>query len=269
MPARTLAIGAALEAGEYLLGKLGQVRDIRFKGEVDLVTEADEAAERMILSRLRAQYPEHGVLAEEIGTVRPEQGTSRYRWIVDPLDGTTNFAHGHPTFAISIALEVERQVELGVVYVPALDELFVAERGKGATLNDQPITVSATERLIRSLVATGFLYDVAQRERNLVHWGNFVRATQGVRRDGAAAIDLCYVACGRYDGFWEEGLAPWDTAAGSLMVREAGGMITDYAGAPFSIERPSCVASNGRIHAQMLAVLKQGLGAAADLPADS
>ena len=238
-----------------LLDRFGRALQVRYKGVVDLVTEADELSERFIIRALRERFPSHAVLAEESGASSPDPGTCRHRWLVDPLDGTTNFAHGYPIFAVSMALEVDRVVMLGVVYVPALRELYVAERGTGATLNGEPINVSSTDDLIHSLVATGFQYDPRARGGNLPHWASFVQVTQGARRSGAAAFDLCCVAAGRLDGYWETGLAPWDSAAGVLAVQEAGGRVTTFSGDPFRVDAAECVASNGRIHAQMQTVL--------------
>lgn len=256
--ARELAIETAYAAGRLLWSKMGRANQVQRKGLVDLVTEADHASERLILDAIRDRFPGHAILAEESGDAGADNASSQYRWIIDPLDGTTNFAHGYPMFAVSIALEAAGDVVLGVVYVPTLDELYVAERGGGATLNGRPIRVSTTTTLIESLVATGFLYDVSIRGRNLTHWGNFIHATQGVRRSGSAAIDLCHVAAGRLDGYWEEGLSPWDTAAGGLMVLEAGGVLTGYTGEPFRVDGPNCLASNGRIHEAMREVLARG-----------
>lgn len=258
--AREVATDVARQAGALLLQMVGRVDEVRYKGPVDLVTEADGASERLIVDAIRARFPDHAILAEEGGALSGEDAAAP-RWLIDPLDGTTNYAHGYPLYAVSIALEADGAVVLGVVYVPTLDELYVAERGRGAWLNGRPVRVSRTEALIASLVATGFLYDVEARGRNLPHWGNFTHATQGVRRSGSAAIDLCHVAAGRLDGYWEEGLQPWDMAAGSLMVTEAGGMITGYGGEPFRVDGPNCVASNGEIHQAMLRVLAQGMAA--------
>ncbi|MDI3339573.1 MAG: inositol monophosphatase family protein [Sphaerobacter sp.] len=259
--AREVAIDAARRAGALLRQKVGRVREVRRKGPVDLVTEADRASEELILGAIRARFPEHAILAEESGALSGSAGEAAYRWLIDPLDGTTNFAHGYPFYAVSIALEAAGEVVLGVVYVPPLDELYVAERGRGAWLNGRRLHVSQTATLLEALVATGFLYDVDARGRNLPHWANFMHATQAVRRDGSAAIDLCHVAAGRVDGYWEEGLAPWDAAAGVLMVREAGGRVTGYRGELFGLGGPTCVASNGLIHDAMLRVLARGMAA--------
>lgn len=257
---RTVAISAACEAGGILRDMIGRIRHVRYKGVVDLVTEADELSERHIMNRLRESFPDYQILAEESGQSDPSKKESTSRWIVDPLDGTVNYAHGYPIFAVSIALEVSGVIELGVVYVPPLDELFVAERGAGATLNGEPIHVSAIDQLIQSMVTTGFPYNLEERGQNIVHWGNFIHATQAVRRDGSAAMDLCYVAAGRFDGFWERWLNPWDVAAGALIVNEAGGMVTDFQGQPFSVYRRECLASNGLIQDQMIKVLQRGDG---------
>jgi myo-inositol-1(or 4)-monophosphatase len=254
---RTVAIAAALEAGTILRDLFGRIQHVRHKGAVDLVTEADELSEHHILEKIRAAFPHHRILSEEHGRSIETREESPYHWIVDPLDGTVNYAHGYPIFAISIALEVNGIVELGVVYVPPLDELFVAERGAGATLNGEPIHVSSVDTLMQSMVVTGFPYSLEVRGRNVVHWGNFIHATQAVRRDGSAALDLCYVAAGRFDGFWEESLNAWDTAAGALMVTEAGGLMSDFQGNPFSIYGRRCLASNGLIHDQMIDVLER------------
>lgn len=251
--AREVAISTAREAGAILRERLNLARAIDYKGTVDLVTDADRASEALIIARLHAAFPDHRILGEE-GGERVEldgDGGRRYRWLVDPLDGTTNYAHGYPHFAVSIALEREHVVLLGVVYDPMRDELFVAERGKGATLNGRPIHVSAIDQLIRSLLATGFSYNLAERAENAALWDAFLNITQGTRRDGSAALNLCYVAAGRLDGFWERPLQPWDLGAGGLMVLEAGGRVTTYDGAPFDPFRREVIASNGHVHAAM------------------
>ncbi|MBX6343090.1 MAG: inositol monophosphatase, partial [Thermomicrobiaceae bacterium] len=254
---RSVAIALARDAGRLLLSTFGQVQEIRYKGEVNLVTAADDDSEALIVAGLRERFPDDAILTEESG-LAAGSARSRRRWIVDPLDGTTNFAHGFPMFAVSIALEVDGALDLGVVYLPALDELFVAERGAGATLNGERLAVSTTDTLIRSLLASGFPYDVEQRALNAAHWANFLQEAQGLRRGGSAAIDLCYVAAGRLDGFWEAWLSPWDVAAGVLAVREARGVVTDYAGEEYRLGSRTCLASNGRIHQQMVDVLARG-----------
>jgi myo-inositol-1(or 4)-monophosphatase len=230
------------------------VLNVRLKRVADLVTDADFASERLIAERIEEAFPDDHLLAEE-GTETQSAASAERCWIVDPLDGTTNYAHGYPLYAVSIALEVQGIVEVGVVYVPVLDEMFAAVRGRGATLNDEPIGVSETDALIDSMLATGFAYDVAVRSENQPSWAAFVTDAQAVRRDGAAALDLCYVACGRYDGFWERELSPWDVAAGALIMAEAGGLVTDYRGGESDIYAREVVASNGLIHGHMLEVL--------------
>ncbi len=251
---KDIAIKAALDAGRLLRENLGRHSMVEYKGEIDLVTEMDKEAESIVIARLTREFPEYGILAEEREEV---ETNSPYQWIIDPLDGTTNYAHGYPVFCVSIALRHKEMVLLGVVYDPVHEELFVAERENGATLNERPITVSETDSLSRSLLATGFPYDIRRsKENNLDHFCNFALKAQAIRRAGSAALDLCYVACGRFDGFWELKLKPWDVAAGYLMVEEAGGMVTDLEGRPFDIHAGEIAASNGRIHGEMIEVLK-------------
>jgi myo-inositol-1(or 4)-monophosphatase len=250
------AIGIARESGRLLRDRLGTQLEVTHKGIINLVTDVDLASEQLIREAIATHYPRHQILAEEGGLA---ESSSDYRWIVDPLDGTTNYAHGFPIFAVSIGLEYRGEIILGVVYDPARDELFSAERGAGAALNNRPIRVSGTTDLSKSLLSTGFPYDIrTSRLTNLDHWSNFALAAQALRRTGAAAIDLCYVACGRFDGFWELTLSPWDMAAGSLIVEEAGGRLTDMTGSPFSAYKPDVIASNRHIHDQMLEVTKSG-----------
>jgi myo-inositol-1(or 4)-monophosphatase len=230
------------------------VRDVRHKGVVDLVTEADRASEALIAARLLCAYPDDALLAEE-GAGAGLNAGARRRWIVDPLDGTTIFAHGHPVFAVSIALEVERQVVAGVVFDPLRDELFAATTGGGATLNDVPIAVSAVETLIEAMLATGFAYDLTRRMENLPFFARFVEATQAVRREGAAALDVCYVACGRYDGYWERGVSAWDVAAASLILSEAGGALGGFQHRPFDVHAREIVASNAALQGDMQAII--------------
>ncbi len=251
-----VAVRAAREAGALLREQQGKVSGVRHKGIVDLVTDADLASERLIAGRLAEAFPDDQLLAEE-GTVAGRAATGQRRWVVDPLDGTTNYAHGYPLYAVSIALEVAGAVQVGVVYVPVLDEMFAAQRGGGATLNGVPARVSKNDELIDSMVATGFAYDPLSRSDNLAAWARFLAEAQAVRRDGAAALDLAYVACGRYDGYWERELYPWDVAAGSLIVTEAGGTVTNYKGGPLDIYAREVVASNGKIHAAMLVNLAE------------
>jgi len=250
------AIQVAKDAGRLLRDRVGTRINVDHKGSINIVTDVDLASEKLIREAISTYYPRHQVLAEEGGLSESE---SEYRWIVDPLDGTTNYAHGYPVFCVSIALECKGEIVLGVVYDPMRDELFTAEQGGGAALNNRPIRVSKTAELMQGLLSTGFPYDIkTSKLTNLDHWANFAMNAQALRRDGAAALDLCYVACGRFDGFWELNLSPWDTAAGALIVSEAGGRLTDFSGGAFSNYKPEIVASNGLVHDQMLEVLNQG-----------
>lgn len=235
----------AREAGRLIMGHFHQRVKIEYKGDVDLVTIADRQSEALILERIRQQFPTHDVMGEE-GT-RIDTG-SDYKWYVDPLDGTTNFAHGFPVFCVSLAVEFRGQRVAGVVYDPTRDEMFAAERGKGAHLNGQPIRVSATARLSECLVGTGFPSQKRHKNPNIYFYQQITLCTHGVRRAGSAALDLCNVACGRFDGFWEFNLNPWDTAAGVLIVEEAGGRVTNFAGGPFQLDSRETLASNGLVH---------------------
>jgi myo-inositol-1(or 4)-monophosphatase len=241
----------AREAGALLMEHFARRVTIEYKGEVDLVTAADRASEKLVVERLRARWPEHGIVAEE-GT-RSEIG-AEYRWYVDPLDGTTNFAHGYPVFCVSIALvrEKDGQLEVGVLYDPTRDELFAGERGQGATLNGKPIHVSQTSQLQESILGTGFPSHKRHKNPNIFFYHQITLRSHGVRRAGSAALDLANVACGRYDGFWEFNLNPWDTAAGVLIVQEAGGTVTRFDGAPFRLDSREVIASNGLIHAELI-----------------
>lgn len=249
------AIQTARDAGQILLERFGRRLQIMNKGLIDLVTEADIAAERLIVERIKSYHPGHAILAEESGETLQAGGESEWRWIVDPLDGTTNYAHGYPCFCVSIALERAGVIEVGVIYDPTRDELFAAERGEGATLNGRSIRVSETFELNRALLCTGFPYNVRERGDFARHFHNFIMHAQGVRRDGSAALDLAGVACGRFDGFWEEGLNPWDVAAGVLLIAEAGGRVSAYNGTRFDIHTPPILASNGLVHEAMMNVL--------------
>jgi myo-inositol-1(or 4)-monophosphatase len=259
---KTVAIQAALKAGDILREHSGKVKEIGFKDEVNLITEVDRLSEASIIQAITGEFPDHGILTEEAGA---KESASQYNWVIDPLDGTTNYAHDFPIYCVSIALQKEQQTILGVVYNPNLDELFVAEKGNGAFLykgrefekTKRRISVSQTADLSRSLLATGFPYDIRTSDiDNLDHFTNFYKRAQAIRRAGSAALDLCYLAMGRFDGFWELKLSPWDTAAGSLLITEAGGKVTDFSGGTFNIYLKEIVASNGRIHQQMIDILK-------------
>ncbi|MDQ5984399.1 MAG: Inositol-1-monophosphatase [Syntrophus sp. SKADARSKE-3] len=250
-----LAIQAAREAGVMLRERLHHAHQIEYKGEINLVTEADRMSEDMIVSRIRKEFPEHDLQMEESSEIN---NGSPFRWIIDPLDGTTNYAHGYPVFCVSIALAFEGKVRLGVIYHPMMDELFVAEEGRGAACNGVHIHVSETDDSSRSLLATGFPYDIRHTEQdNIANFIAMAKRVQAIRRAGSAALDLAYVAAGRFDGFWELKLAPWDTAAGCLMVTEAGGVVTDLNGGPFLLSSPHVLASNGKIHDGLLAILRE------------
>ncbi len=281
------AINMARDAGRILAERFGRTNQIIHKGEINIVTEADLAAERFIIERIQTHYPRHAVLAEESGASTEQPGErSEWRWIIDPLDGTTNYSHGYPCFCVSIALEQAGQIVLGVIYDPLRDELFAAERGEGATLNERRIRVSQVDDLNQALLCTGFPYDVRERGDFARHFVNFTMRAQAVRRDGSAALDLAYVACGRFDGFWEDyckppldsppshtradtadvrtnsvdnlsGLKPWDAAAGVLLIEEAGGRVSETDGSPFNVNTSDTilVVSNGLVHDEMIRVL--------------
>ncbi|NNE98347.1 MAG: inositol monophosphatase [Pyrinomonadaceae bacterium] len=249
------AIETARQAGNILLEKFDKKIAISKKGEIDLVTEADLASEKFIIDRIKTQHPLHSILAEESGEA-VLIGDGKWKWIIDPLDGTTNYAHGYPCFCVTIALEYREEIVVAVTYDPTRDEVFSAEKDGGASLNNKNISVSDTDDIGDALLVTGFPYDISQRENFARHFEKMLLRSRAVRRDGSAAIDLAYVACGRFDGFWEEGLNPWDMAAGVLLVEEAGGRVSYYDGSKFSIYKPPLCASNGRIHNEMLQVLR-------------
>jgi myo-inositol-1(or 4)-monophosphatase len=253
---RRVAVDAALAAGRLLRDELSGARRIAYKGSpTNLVTEMDERVEALILERLRGAFPDDAILAEEQGAAG---GRSDRRWIVDPLDGTTNYAHGLPIFGVSIALEAARRLVLGVVYDPSRDEMFVGERGAGATLNDAPIKVSATPSVGASLLVTGFPYNIRETtDTNLPEYAAFSLRARAVRRLGSAVIDLAYVACGRFDAYWELRLGAWDVAAGAVLVEEAGGRITGVDGGALEVDAPTLLATNGLIHDEMLRALKE------------
>ena len=252
----TVAQDAARQAGSLIRANWLQPKVIEMKTDiVDLVTHVDKAADALITGILRERFPTHQLIAEESAVSGQE---SAYRWYIDPLDGTTNFAHSFPHFAVSIALTHETRVIVGVVYDPLREEMFCATRGQGATLNGAPICVSQAAELERSLVLTGFPYDRRKRsEYYLRFYQAFMVRTQGVRRCGSAALDLCYVACGRAEAFWEWRLHPWDTAAGSLIVEEAGGKMSNFTDGVFDVQGEQTLASNGLVHAEMIGVLQE------------
>jgi len=243
-----IAIETALEAGQILREEFERPPDIAYKGDVDLVTQADKRSERAIVAKISQYFPDHSISAEEgLGHVR----SSEFRWHVDPLDGTTNFAHKYPCFSVSIALAQNGSVLAGVVYNPISNELFAGASGQGATLNGKQISVSQVATLSTSLLCTGFPVHKRRASNNIHYYYNFTLRSHGVRRDGSAALDLASVACGRFDGFWEFGLNAWDTAAGILLVREAGGAISDFHGADYVLGGPVVLATNSRIHQEM------------------
>ncbi|HOG46991.1 MAG TPA: inositol monophosphatase family protein [Anaerolineae bacterium] len=253
-----IAVAAARAAGEVLRAGLGRPHQVAYKGAIDLVTEVDGAAEACVVGLLGAATPSYGFLTEENA---PVPGTADGRWIVDPLDGTTNYAHGCPRFCVSIALERAGELQVAVVYDPLRDELYAAQRGCGATLNGRPIKVSGTAALAGALVNTGFPYDVWTSERNNVaETAHFLRQVQALRVTGSAALDLAAVACGRSDAYWEHGLAPYDVAAGILLVREAGGLATDYDGGANALYGREIVAANPALHAEMVGYLRTRRG---------
>lgn len=251
---KTFAVETALEAGALLKKRFSESHEVRYKSEIDLVTETDGMAEELIVNRIERTFPSHDILAEE----RREISTgSAFRWIIDPLDGTTNYSHGFPVFCVSIALEREGRIILGAIFNPMLEELFTAERNGGAFLNGNRLRISPTDSLNRSLLATGFPYDIREnRDNNLSYFNALAVRAQAIRRAGSAALDLAYVAAGRFDGFWELRLKPWDTAAGTLLVEEAGGTVSEIGGAPFHLLSPSLLATNGRIHPAMEEVFR-------------
>lgn len=243
----------AREAAKVLLENLGKVKEIEFKAKNSLVTEVDKLSEKIIISNIKKNFPTHDIFAEESGK---DLSDSDYLWLIDPIDGTTNYAHAYPFFSISIALEVKGEVIAGLVYDPVKDEMFTAEKGKGAFLNGESISVSKSDEIKHSHVCTGFMHEVKWMvEANIRHFGNFIRRARAVRRDGSAALDLCYVACGRFDGFWELGLNPWDTAAAVLIVKEAGGHLCKFNGDAYSIYDKEILATNSIIDEQMMEIL--------------
>lgn len=252
---RKIAFRAALEAGKLLKERLGDVRVLDYKAAFNIVTDVDNASERTIVEILKSECPDDQILAEESGLI--SKGKNDRRWLIDPLDGTTNFAHTYPFFAVSIGLEEAGERVLGVVYNPMTDELFWAEKGGGAWLNDEKISVSDAKTMNVSLLATGFPPDTETAARtNMLQFKTITNMSHGVRRDGSAALDLSFVAAGRLDGFWELKLAPWDIAAGSLIVEEAGGRVTNLSGGPLDMSTGHILATNAKIHDEVVGVLK-------------
>ena len=251
------AVEAVVRAGGMQLAYLARGVRIDKKGAIDLVTDADVAVETMFREMVAERFPGHAVLAEELGDQSSQASVdSRFRWVFDPIDGTTNYAHGLPIYCASLALEIDGRPEVAAVYDPSRRELFTAERGSGARLNGRPMRVSSSAAMIDAMLCTGFPYDVhATLDEVIGLFGEFVRRARAVRRLGSAAIDLCYVAAGRLDGFWEQRLHAWDIAAGALIVEEAGGQVSTLAGEPFDAHRGEVVASNGRIHRDMVATI--------------
>lgn len=254
---RKIAVRGAMAAGRIIRRYFATGVKVEYKGEVNIVTEADRASEAAVVKIIRRDFPDHRILAEEGGEhevlSKKKDGISPFRWIIDPLDGTTNFAHSFPFFCVSIAFEVEGKMVFGLVYDPIRRELFIGEKGKGSRLNGKRIRVSKSTNLEKSLLVTGFAYDLREEiSGNLKHFETLLTRSRGIRRTGSAALDLCYVASGRFDGFWEMKLHPWDTAAGKVIVEEAGGKVSDFSSGPFSVDLKEILATNGRIHGEMV-----------------
>jgi myo-inositol-1(or 4)-monophosphatase len=248
-------IELAYKVGNHIYKAANKKKSIFYKGEVDLVTQFDNKSQDLIVNALSKKFPDYGILSEEDVSQNLD---APIKWIVDPLDGTTNFAHGLPIWAITLALEIESTIVLGIVYDPTREEMFSAIENNGAFLNRRRIRVSKTNELAQALLVTGFPYDIRESEvNNLNHFSNFAVRAQAVRRLGSAALDLCYTACGRFDGYWELKLSPWDQAAGSLILKEAGGKVTDFSGNRFNIYGDEVLGTNGLIHTQMMKILNE------------
>ncbi len=239
------ALHVARKAGDFISGHLGTDLDVLHKGRIDLVTNVDRESQRIITDAIKDKFPEHSIVSEE-SFVRRREG--EFTWYIDPLDGTTNFVHALPEFCVSIALYLRDEPRLGVCYKPVTGNAFYAERGKGAFMDDTRIHVSETAKLVDALVATGFPYDTSKLGHILKRFSRVISRVQGVRRLGSAALDLCYVACGIFDGFWEQGLRPWDMASGALIVQEAGGRISLFDGAGFDLFKAEILATNNKLH---------------------
>jgi myo-inositol-1(or 4)-monophosphatase len=255
-PCKQTAIAAAYKAAEILRSRFGNISRIHKKDAVEIVTEADTESEKEIISAIQARFPEHSILSEEAG---PIGDNSEFKWVIDPLDGTVNFAHQVPIFCISIALTYQDDIVLGVVLNPVDGQLYTALRGQGAHLNGRPIQVSKATAVSDSLLVTGFPYHILEIfEPIITRYGNCLKASQAVRRLGSAALDICYVACGRFEGFWEQCLKPWDTAAGALIASEAGANVTTFSNQPYRLGDQEILVTNGHIHDEMLGLLKLG-----------
>lgn len=251
------SIEIILKAGKYLKNNLGKIKETKYKGAINLVTDIDRKAEEMVIRALQRYFPNDGFLSEEVGEIK---GKSDFRWILDPLDGTTNYAHSFPFYAISLALEKKGRPILGLVFDTERNELFSAESNSGAYLNGKSIKVSNITELNKSLLATGFSYKMREvKDNNISHFKDFLLTSQAVRRAGSASLDLCYVGCGRFDGFWELELNPWDTAAGWLIVTEAEGKVTTFNGSNYNHNLKEILASNGKIHEKMSQILMGGV----------
>ena len=251
---KRVGIAAAYQAGDILRSYHGRTFETNKKGLADLVTEADIRSEKLIIGMIQAAFPDHGILAEESGL---RKGSANCQWIIDPLDGTTNFAHHLSLCSVSIAFASDGNTRVGIVLNPLSGELFTATEGEGADLNGRQISVSDTKTVAESLLVTGFPYNFRENPVPLLNrFSNCLKAAQGVRRLGSAALDLCFVACGRFDAFWEQNLKPWDTAAGVLIAREAGSRVSDFSDRPFTVDKKEMLASNGNIHNEMLSLLK-------------
>lgn len=250
---REVGLRAAREAGDLLRSRIDSIREVRHKGVVDLVTDVDVASEQLVRAAIAEAFPTHTIVGEEGGELRG--GDPRFRWLVDPLDGTTNYTHGFPLFCVSIGFLVDGRLQYGVVNAPCLGEVFEATAGRGATLNGKPIHVSDVGELRQAMVATGFPYEREAVPRAVRSFEAMSIACQAVRRMGSAALDLCYVACGRFDAYWEHVVKPWDVAAGALIVLEAGGRMSAIDGSPFEVDGGQVLASNSRVHDAIIATI--------------
>lgn len=257
LPFLKTAEQAALEAGRMLRENMDAERRVEFKGDVNIVTDFDKKAQGMIVERIKSEYPDHDFLGEE--NLDEDEGGG-FLWLIDPIDGTTNFLHRFPMFCVSVALKYRDEIVVGAVYDPMREEMFTASKGGRACLNRKKISVSHVKELGQAMLSTGFPYDIREtRINNIDHFINFITRAQAIRRGGSAALDLCYVACGRFDGFWELKLSPWDHAAASLILMEAGGRMSDFRNGPFHVFLKQTLGSNGLIHEQMVEVLKRGV----------